>query len=307
MRELMSTKEAAAYLGLHEKKIYALAKAGKIPCTRVTGKWVFPRRLIDQWIEASARSPVGRPREGERSFLIAAGSDDPSLSLLRELYARRRTPTALFSAPVGSRAGLEAIRDGIADLAWSHLLDAETGEYNLPHVRQIIPGQAVVVTLFSRELGLVVRSGNPRGLRTIADLARPGLRIVSRQQGSGTRLYLDHELVRLGLDPQRIEGYQVTVPTHLEVGVKILRGEADAGLATHATARLLGLDFIPLTRERFDMLIPKERFFFRGIQLLVEVVGSREFRTGVEALGGYDTTETGRLLATDPPPREETA
>ena len=305
MKELMNTKEVAEYLGLHEKKVYALVKAGKIPCTRVTGKWVFPRNLIDQWIEESARGPVRRKREEERPFLLAAGSDDPSLGLLREFYTSRLTPTALFSAPIGSRLGLEAIRDGIADIAWSHLLDPSTGEYNLPYVKELIPAGAVVVTLFHRELGLLTRPGNPLGIRTIADLARPGLRIINRQKGSGTRLYFDHELMRLGMDPKQIDGYQVAVPTHLEVGLTILRGEADAGVATQAAARLLGLDFIPLTRERFDILIPKERFFSTGIQILLETVGSREFRTQVETLGGYDTSETGRLLATDPPPRKE--
>jgi excisionase family DNA binding protein len=305
MRELMSTKEVAEYLGLHEKKVYALVKAGKIPCTRVTGKWVFPKKLIDQWIEEGARGPVRKQRAEERPFLLAAGSDDPSLGLLRELYAQRLAPTALFSVPVGSRIGLEAVRDGIADIAWSHLLDPETGEYNLSYIKQLVPA-GVVVTLFHRELGLLVKHGNPLGVRTIADLSRPGLRIINRQKGSGTRLYLDHELARLGLDLKQIDGYQVTVPTHLEVGLKVLRGEVDAGLATHAAARLLGLDFIPLTRERFDILIPKERFFSRAIQTFLETAGSREFRTRLEAVGGYDTSETGRLLATDLPPRKET-
>ena len=298
MGELMNTKEVAAYLGLHEKKVYTLVKTGKIPCTRVTGKWVFPRKLIDQWIEESARGPVRKKREEERPFLLAAGSDDPSLGLLRELYSHRLAPTALFSAPVGSRVGLEAIRDGIADIAWSHLLDPETGEYNLSYVKQLIPGGAAVVPLFHRELGLLTRHGNPLGVRTIADLARTQLRIINRQKGSGTRLYFDQELARLGIDPKQIDGYQEAVPTHLEVGLTILRGEADAGLATQAAARLLGLDFIPLTRERFDILIPKERFFSTGIQILLETVGSREFRSKVESLGGYDTSETGRLLAT---------
>jgi putative molybdopterin biosynthesis protein len=210
-------------------------------------------------------------------------------------------------ATVGSSAGLAAIRDGIADMAWSHLLDPERGDYTLSSITQLIPAGVVVVTLLHREVGLLTRTWNPLGVRTVADLGRTGLRIINRQKGSGTRLYFDQELMRLGIDPEQITGYQVAVPTHLEVGLKILRGEADAGLATHAIARLLGLDFSPLTRERFDMLIPKERFFSRGIQILLEIVGSREFRTGVETLGGYDTSETGRLVATDQLPRKETA
>ncbi len=247
-----------------------------------------------------------KKREEERPFLLAAGSDDPSLGLLRELYTSRLTPTSLFLATVGSSAGIAAIRDGVADLAWAHLLDPVTGDYNLPYLKQL-PLGAAVVPLFHRELGLLVRHGNPLGVRTIADLSRPGLRIINRQKGSGTRLYFDQEIARFGIDPKQINGYQTAVATHLEVGLKVLRGEADVGLAAKATARLLGLDFLPLTQERFDILIPKERFFSRGIQILLEIVGSREFRTAVEALGGYDTSATGRLLTTDLSPRKEPA
>ena len=132
MNMLMSTKEVAQYLGIHEKKVYVLAKRGAIPCTRVTGKWLFPKTLIDQWIEESARR-TGRPRQDtERPFLLAAGSDDPSLGILRQCYTSRLTPTAIFLAPIGSQAGLAAVRDGVADVALSHLVDPVSGEYNLP-------------------------------------------------------------------------------------------------------------------------------------------------------------------------------
>ncbi len=297
MSQLMNTKEVAAYLGLHEKKVYALVKAGKIPCTRVTGKWVFPRKLIDHWIEDSAGARGRMPKEVERPVLLAAGSDDPSLGILRELSARRLAPTCLFLATVGSSAGLDALRDGVADLALAHLRDPVTGDYNLPHLESTLPSGGAAIVLFHREVGLLTRSGNPFGLRTIADLAQPGLRIINRQHGSGTRLYVDRQLAQLGIEPERIYGYGDAVATHVEVGLKVLRGEADTGVATKATAHLLSLDFIPLTRERFDLLIAKERFFARPVQVLLEIVGSREFRTRVEALGGYDTSESGRILA----------
>ncbi|MGH7422770.1 MAG: substrate-binding domain-containing protein [Candidatus Methylomirabilales bacterium] len=300
MTELMTTKEVAAYLGIHEKKVYYLAKARKIPCTRVTGKWIFPKALIDQWIEDSAKGPGWRRKEEERPALLAAGSDDPSLGILAELYARRRACPPFFLATVGSSAGLAAIRDGVADLALAHLLDPDTGEYNLPYLERTLPSGHAVVPLFHRELGLVTRPQNPFGLQTVADLTRPGLRIINRQQGSGTRFYLDQQLGRAGIEPERINGYQEAVATHLEVGLKVLRGEADTGVATKAAARLLDLDFTPLTRERFDVVIPKERFFTRGVQILLEIAGSREFRTRVEALGGYDTSESGRILSATP-------
>jgi putative molybdopterin biosynthesis protein len=121
--------------------------------------------------------------------------------------------------------------------------------------------------------------------------------MINRQTGSGTRHYIDQELSKLGIDANKIKGYDDTVTTHLEVGLKILRREADTGVATGATARLLGLDFIPFIQERFDILIPKQRFFSPGIQTLLEIVGSRQFRRRVDAMGGYDTSESGRMIA----------
>src|SRR5437867_185638 len=295
MRDLLNTKQVAKYLGINEKKVYYLAKGGKLPCTRVTGKWVFPKKLIDEWIEENSRGAVRDKKREPREFLLAAGSDDPSLGILRDLYASRKTPASLFMATVGSSAGLTAIRDGVADFALAHLLDPATGDYNLPFIQKTIPSGVAVVPLFHRELGLLLRPANPLGLRTLADLTRTGVRMINRQQGSGTRHYVDQEFSRLGVEPKKIAGYDDTVTTHLEVGLKILREEAHAGIATRAAARLLGLDFIPLTQERFDMLIPKERFFSPAIQTLLEIVGSREFRTRVEAMGGYDTSESGRI------------
>jgi putative molybdopterin biosynthesis protein len=295
--ELMNTRQVARYLRINEKKVYALAKARKIPCTRVTGKWTFPRKLIDSWIEQSAVSSQIREHRGEeRHLLLAAGSDDPSLGVLRELFEERTKPASFFLNPVGSSGGLAALRDGVADLATSHILDAATGEYNLSLVKNLFGAKAVVVQLFCRQLGLVVARGNPMKLRTIGDLARPRVRIINRQIGSGTRLYLDQTLRRLKINSRNLNGYEATVATHLEVGSKVLRGEVDTGLATMTTARMLGRDFVPLARERFDAVIPEERFFSPAIQILMSVVGSHEFRGRLEVLGGYDSADSGRIV-----------
>jgi putative molybdopterin biosynthesis protein len=297
MPELMNTREVARYLGINEKKVYFLAKSGKIPCTRVTGKWTFPKQLIDQWIEESASGLVARKaRAEERVFLLAAGSDDPSLGILHDLYEAQTQPASFFMTTVGSTSGLAAIRSGVADFATAHLLEpARTGADELA-ADKVLSSDTVVIELFYRELGLLVAAGNPRGIKSLRDLTRSNLRIINRQPGSGTRIYLDQELSRARLNVKKISGYDTVVSTHLEVGLRVLRGAADVGLATRTTAQLLGLDFIPLTRERFDMLVPKDRFFTRGIQLLLEIVGSREFRERVGTLGGYDLTESGRII-----------
>jgi putative molybdopterin biosynthesis protein len=299
MTELMNTREVARYLGINEKKVYFLAKAGKIPCTRVTGKWTFPKKLIDQWIEESASGLVGRSvRAEQRAFLLVAGSDDPSLGILHDLYEAQAQTASFFMTTVGSSGGLAALRSGVADFATAHLFEparASSGEA----AREFLPSGAMIVELFYRELGLLVRPGNPKGIKSIRDLARPKLRIINRQRGSGTRIYLDQELARAGMNARKISGYDTVVTTHLEAGLKILGGDVDVGLATRTTAQLLGLDFISLTRERFDAVIPKERFFSRGIQVLLGTLGSREFRQQVEALGGYDASESGRIITSN--------
>jgi putative molybdopterin biosynthesis protein len=296
MAELMTTREVARYLGINEKKIYFLAKTGKIPCTRVTGKWTFPRKLIDQWIEESASSRVeNSSRAGDGAFLLAAGSDDPSLGILHDLYEAQTRSASFFMTIVGSSEGLATLRSGVVDFATAHLFEprrASTDEA----ARELLPSRAMLVELFYRELGLLVPPGNPKGIKSIRDLARPKLRIINRQPGSGTRIYLDQELARARLSGKKVSGYDTVVSTHLEVGLKVFGNAADVGLATRTTAQLLGLDFIFLTRERFDAVIPKERFFSRGIQVLLGTLGSLEFRQRVEALGGYDASESGRII-----------
>src|SRR5262245_56802051 len=297
MPELMNTREVARYLGINEKKVYFLAKSGKIPCTRVTGKWTFPKKLIDRWIEESASGLLTRKTSTEeRVFLLGAGSDDPSLGILHDLYDGQTQPASLFMTTVGSAGGLAAIRSGVADFATAHPLEpARAGADDLA-ANELWSSDAVVIELFYRELGLLVAAGNPKRIKSLRDLARLNLRIINRQPGSGTRIYLDQELARARLSGKKISGYETTVATHLEVGLRILRGDADVGLATRTTAQLLRLDFIPLTRERFDMLVRKDRFFTKGIQVLLGIVGSREFRERVDTLGGYDVTESGKII-----------
>jgi len=296
MPELMNTREVARYLGINEKKVYFLAKSGKIPCTRVTGKWTFPKKLIDKWIEESASGVIERnARTEERRFLLGAGSDDPSLGILHDLYEAQTQTASFFMTTVGSSGGLAAIRSGAADFATAHLLEpARTGTGLAAD--KLLSSDTVVVELFYRELGLLVAAGNPKGIKSLRDLARSNLRIINRQPGSGTRIYLDQELSRARLNVKKISGYDTVVSTHLEVGLGVLRGGADVGVATRTTAQLLGLEFIPLTRERFDMLVRKDRFFTREIQVLLGIVGSREFRKRVDTLGGYDVKESGRII-----------
>lgn len=297
----LTVQEAARYLRLNPRSVYLLAQRGAIPASRATGKWLFPVRLLDEWLETSARAPRREspvPAGMPENSLLLAGSDDPALDLLGDALAAQSGAPALFRATLGSTAGLEALGAGRADVACAHLVDGASGEYNVSLVQRHLGGRPViVVACFHRDLGLVVWTGNPRKLTGIADLARPGLRFVNRQAGSGTRAYLDLALSQARLAPGAIAGYQDTVSTHWAVGLRVLRGEADAGLATRAVATALSLGFVPLTRERFDLIVPKDTYFKPAIQALLETVRSARFQRGLERLGGYEWSQAGRVVA----------
>jgi len=298
--DMMNTKDVAAYLGINEKQVYALIKAGRIPGTRVTGKWVFPRKLIDEWIEENARGGLKQAREKSRTVegaLLASGSNDPILDFLLTGMRQSHPDFYFFCANTGSTDGLKALGAGHTDVAWTHLLDAETGRYNTPFIPKYLPGaKTVLVHLFRREIGIVAAPGNPKEIRCFEDFLADGVRFVNRQAGSGTRLLLDSELGKRRIPPERIAGYDREVYTHVEVGLSILSGEADAGLATVAVSRLMGLHFIPVTREDFDMALGQSTYFHRGIQALVEILRSPGFRERFEKLGGYGFEDSGKIL-----------
>lgn len=296
---MMNTKEVARYLDIHEKQVYVLIKAGGIPGTKVTGKWLFPKNLIDAWIEADARAGLkqARVKQGRiAGALLAAGSNDPVLDILQAALRQRHPDLYIFCANTGSMQGLKALRQGYTDLAWCHLLDPVSGEYNLPYLSSgLDAGKTVVVNLFHRQVGLLTAPGNPLRLRDIEDLGRPGIRFVNRQPGSGIRILTDHYLQALNIPSVQMEGYDREVATHLEVGLAILAGSADVGIATVAVARQLGLSFLPVREETFDMVLLQTTYFQKGVQTLIDVLRSEEFRAGVAHLGNYDFRDAGKI------------
>ncbi|MHB9096944.1 MAG: substrate-binding domain-containing protein [Syntrophales bacterium] len=302
--ELMNTREVAGYLGIHEKQVYALIKTGRMPATRVTGKWIFPKRVIDGWIEANAKSGLEEARQkGSRiaGALLASGSNDPVLDILQTCLRKAHPEFLIFSANTGSREGLSALDKGWTDIAWSHLFHPESGEYNIPYLDKYLPLiKPVVVNLFYRELGFLTVRGNPLGISGFADLTREGVRFINRQAGSGTRLLLDYRLGKEGISSDRISGYGQEVFTHIEVGLALLSGDADTGIATSAVSNLLGLGFLPITRERFDMILDQPVFFQKGVQALMEVLDGEEFRKRVKNLGSYDFRDAGKILYSKP-------
>ena len=225
--------------------------------------------------------------------IVAIGSHDPVLDLAASLLRARDPQQTLVSGPVGSLGGLVALRDGLCHLAGCHLLDPGSGEYTLPWIRRVLPGRDVdVIRLVHREQGLIVAPGNPLEVAGLDDL--PRLRYVNRQRGAGTRVLLDHELARRGIDAAAVGGYEREQPTHLAVAAAVAAGRADAGLGVMAAARAFGLDFVPVAREPFDLVMaPGEP----AVAPLLELLADAGFKGQVEALGGYSVAETGRRIA----------
>ncbi len=230
--------------------------------------------------------------------IVAIGSHDLTLDLLAQFLASRGDGRRLSSAHVGSLGGLVALRRGEAHLAGSHLLDPETGQYNISYVKRYVPGQEVkLVTLVGREQGWIVAPGNPMGLTQWADAANPDLKIVNRQRGAGTRVLLDYELGKLGIDPKTVLGYEREEYTHLAVAAAVASGTADAGLGIRAAARALQLDFVPLAHERYDLVIPEQHYENDILRPLLELLHDQEFKAAVAAMPGYDVSSMGKQVA----------
>jgi putative molybdopterin biosynthesis protein len=229
--------------------------------------------------------------------IVATGSHDLVLDLAASALRSGDSGIALASSNVGSLAGLAALRDGLCHVAGSHLLDPDTGEYTLPWIERLMPGRDLaVVRLTHREQGLIVAPGNPLGLEGIRDLTRSGLRYVNRQRGAGTRVLLDHLLNTEDIQPDEVGGYAREEHTHLAVAAAVAAGRADAGLGVLAAARAFGLDFVPVTKEPYDLVLERASLDAELLAPLWNLLASAKFRSEIDALGGYDTSETGRRI-----------
>jgi len=229
--------------------------------------------------------------------IVAIGSHDLVLDLAASALRAQDPMVTLASSNVGSLGGLVALRDGLCHLAGSHLLDPATGEYTLPYVDRILGGaDARVVRLVHRDQGLIVAAGNPLGLTGIKDLAGAGVRYINRQRGAGTRMLLDHELARHQISPDAVDGYAREEHTHLAVAAAVAAGRGDAGLGILAAARAFGLDFVPVTREPYDLVVTAAALDSPLLAPLWALLAASEFQAAVTGLGGYSTEEMGRRI-----------
>jgi putative molybdopterin biosynthesis protein len=262
---------------------------------RADGLLVLPRGQQGAEAGQSVQVRLLRSHDELNRTIFCIGSHDVILDMLAQFLSER--DRRFVSANVGSQGGLIAIRRGEAHVAGSHLLDPETGEYNLASIRQYLPDVPVrLVAFVEREQGLMVSRGNPKGIKSLGDLTRPDVGFVNRQRGAGTRVLLDYQLNRMGMVASRIRGYNQEEFTHLGVAAAVASGRADCGLGIPAAAQALALDFVPLFRERYDLVFPR---LFADDDLLAplfDVMRGESFRTAISALPGYDVRRMGEII-----------
>ncbi|MGA9532696.1 MAG: molybdopterin biosynthesis protein [Anaerolineales bacterium] len=278
--------------------IQPLARGAGISSSLVEadGILVIPAGIQGYKAGDRVRAQLRRPRNELERAIIVQGSHDLTLDLMKqELW---QEGVRLSSGNVGSLGGLLALSRGAAHLAGSHLLDPETGGYNLSYIDRYLPGiPVVVITLARRQQGLMVASGNPLDLTGLADLPRSDVRFVNRQRGSGTRLLLDFHLGQSGIEPESIGGYSREEYTHLALAADIASGSADCGLGLRAAADALNLDFLPLYEERYDLIIRQDHFESDKLAPLLSLLRDSTFQRKVESLPGYDASELGQIVA----------
>lgn len=249
------------------------------------------RHAMDRW-----RTVEQEKQPAEKGVLRFAGSHDLAVAWLAGFFPEIAPGTTLELHFTGSLGGLIALAEGRADLAGCHLWDEETGTYNAPFVRRLLPGQRVaLICLADRKLGLILPEGNPRGIKSLEHIAVSQVKFINRQSGSGTRVWLDMALRKAGISPRAIRGYESEKSTHSAVAQAIAEGQAEAGLGLEAAAISYGLAFVQLASERYDLALPEATMKMSAAQSLAAWLGEQPARERIEKLGGYDTTDTGKL------------
>ncbi len=291
MPELLTTDEAAEYLRLSERKLYELVANREVPCSKVTGRWLFPRTALDRWVSAGLIAPAALAQVVAPP--IIGGSHDPLLE-----WALRESHCGLANLPEGSEEGLRRLTRAEVMVAAIHLhrLDGDDETANLDAVSDA-PGlhDAVVLGFIRREQGILVAPGNPLALSDLASIATARARMAQRQAGAGAQLLLLALVARAGIALDDLKLAKPAFPTGPDIAQAIRAGRIDCGIATRSVAKAAGLDFLPLTWERFDLVMRQRDYFMKGPQALFAFMREAGFRERAAELGGYDVGEAGAV------------
>jgi excisionase family DNA binding protein len=298
MENLLSTKEVAEFLGVNEKMVYTLISEKGLPATKITGKWLFPKNLVEQWV---ANMTINYPRQPESAvevpnLLLIAGSNDILLDNTMALFRRTHPEFVAFFGNLGSLGGLKALKQGLCHVATSHLSEEGDKDYNFSYAASLLNEFPAIVNFCCREQGLLVAKGNPHKIQCVADVVDKRLSVANRPLEASTRLLFDREFKKAERDGCNLRGYNREFQSHMEVGLEVLAGRADVGPAIRPVATLLGLDFISLRWERFDLLIPKHSFFAKSVQQFLDLLHGSAFRNLAENFSGYDLSLSGKMV-----------
>ncbi|WP_457553643.1 substrate-binding domain-containing protein [Desulfobacula sp.] len=296
MNEMLSTKEVATFLNVNEKMIYSLIAQKGLPASKVTGKWLFPLNLVRQWVEVGTENyPQSAKLPPYHGLVLIAGSNDLLLDKIISTFNLKHEKHMAMFGIAGSMGGLKALRQNLCHIAASHLV-ADNDDYNFPFLKAEMNQMPAVVNFCLREQGIMVQKQNPKNIWSVKDLGKKGVRIINRPLGTGTRQLFDKKLKKSGIRGETIEGYENSLPKHMDIGLQVLTKKADAGPGIRPVASILGLDFIPICWERFDFLIHKDRFFDQGIQLFLALLKGKVLHAAAKEFGGYDLSYTGKMI-----------
>lgn len=289
--DFLTTSEAADYVRLGERKLYELVTSGEIPCSKVTGKWLFPRQELDLWVLSGLSRPAGMIAADPPP--IVGGSQDDLLE-----WTLRESGSGLASLTEGTARGVERLLRGevIAAAVHFHSRDVAAGDGNIAAMRAM-PGlhDAVLVGMVRREQGLLVAPENPRQLRSLADVLASGAQMAVRQPGAGAQMLLDMLLNGAGASPKDLRRLEPPCLTGPDLAAAIRAGRADCGIATRAAATSAGLDFVPLLWENFDLLMRQRSYFRPQVQALIGFLGGKRLKQRAAELTGYDTAPAGQI------------
>jgi putative molybdopterin biosynthesis protein len=302
-KELSYTiEEVAQLLKVSKLTIYDLVKKGELPVFRVGRQMRMDAIDLDHYIKShkttTAQVPVAelhRPKTKESHSLVISGQDIV-LDILGKYIEKYSTYKTLRSY-TGSLNSLISMYNGECDIVSLHLFDGETGEYNLPYIKKILVGHSyLLLNLLSRKAGFYVQKGNPLNIQTWSDLNQEHVKVVNREKGSGARVLLDEQLRMNHLQSKNINGYEHEETSHLSVASSVSTGLADVGVGIEKAAKIVGIDFIPLITERYDLVILKTPENERLISMVKEILSSQPFQAEINSLGDYDYSQTGSII-----------